>query len=133
MATIEMRVGSLAQLYDALDPSPFRDRCLDPEAERYLLECAGDVPPPEALRLLIHLPESAHGNEQDAVQAVHSHFSASLRQLERRHRHRRRRDGFIRPRPVRAPGRRLQADRPGTAPRVHPLPVRSAPQPRLHR
>jgi hypothetical protein len=88
MGTIEIRVGSLAQLYDALDPSPFRDRGLDPGADRYIIECAGDFPANEDLRLQIQVPDSMRGHERDAEEAVRRHFSASLRQVERRHRRR---------------------------------------------
>ena len=34
---IEVHVGELKQLFDAIDPSPFRDRDLDPKAEEFIL------------------------------------------------------------------------------------------------
>ncbi len=36
-AVIEVHVGELRQLFDAIDPSPFRDRDLDPKAEDFIL------------------------------------------------------------------------------------------------
>ena len=33
MPAIEMRIDSLPQLFDSLDPAPFHDRALDREAE----------------------------------------------------------------------------------------------------
>ena len=41
MATIEIRIRSLAQLFDSLDPAPFQERALDRNAESYILACAG--------------------------------------------------------------------------------------------
>jgi hypothetical protein len=35
-AVIEVHVGELKQLFDAIDPSPFRDRDLDPKAEEFM-------------------------------------------------------------------------------------------------
>ena len=36
-AVIEVHVGELKQLFDAIDPSPFRDRDLDPKAEEFIV------------------------------------------------------------------------------------------------
>lgn len=38
MPAIEMRIDSLPQLFDSLDPAPFHDRALDREAEAWLRE-----------------------------------------------------------------------------------------------
>jgi hypothetical protein len=54
---IEVRVREVAQLFNSLDPSPFHERDLDPDAEDYIVgyarELAGDRPP----RLVVHLGE----------------------------------------------------------------------------
>ena len=34
---IEVRVGELRQLFNAIDPSPFRERDLDPRAEEFIV------------------------------------------------------------------------------------------------
>ena len=39
MPAIEMRIDSLPQLFDSLDPAPFHDRALDREAEAWLIVC----------------------------------------------------------------------------------------------
>jgi hypothetical protein len=36
-AVIEVHIGELKQLFDAIDPSPFRDRDLDPKAEEFIV------------------------------------------------------------------------------------------------
>ena len=43
-AVIEVHVGELRQLFDAIDPSPFRDRDLDPKAEDFIVGWAKDLP-----------------------------------------------------------------------------------------
>ena len=41
---IEVRVAELRQLFNAIDPSPFRERDLDPDAEKFILDWARDLP-----------------------------------------------------------------------------------------
>ncbi len=53
---IEVRVERLAQLFNSLDPSPFRNRDIDQDAEAYILDWARELPRDAALVLNIHLP-----------------------------------------------------------------------------
>jgi hypothetical protein len=50
---IEVRVAELRQLFNAIDPSPFRERDLDPRAEEFIVEWARELPrdAPLALRV----------------------------------------------------------------------------------
>ena len=41
---IEVRVGELKQLFNAIDPSPFREKDLDPNAEEFIVGWAKDAP-----------------------------------------------------------------------------------------
>ena len=41
---IEVRVAELRQLFNAIDPSPFRERDLDPHAEQFIVDRARDLP-----------------------------------------------------------------------------------------
>ena len=41
---IEVRVRELRQLFNAIDPSPFNERDLDPSAEEFILEWAREAP-----------------------------------------------------------------------------------------
>ena len=54
-AVLEVRVGESKQMYDALDPAPFRERNLDPKAEEYIVDndktAAFDVAAPSPTRL----------------------------------------------------------------------------------
>ena len=55
---IELRVEDVAQLFDTLDPFPFRDRDLDKEAEEYIVGWARELPQAVSIRIRVHLPES---------------------------------------------------------------------------
>ena len=54
-ALLEVRVGELWQLFDQLDPSPFKERDLDPAAARFIIGWAQEVPSDAPLALLVHL------------------------------------------------------------------------------
>lgn len=74
MAIIEIRIRSLAQLFDSLDPSPFHQRGLNRDAASYIVDCAAEHAPNEPLRLLIHVPDRVRPHVADATQAIRSHF-----------------------------------------------------------
>ena len=41
---IEVHVAELKQLFNAIDPSPFRERDLDPNAEEFIVGWAKEAP-----------------------------------------------------------------------------------------
>jgi hypothetical protein len=86
MADIEIRIRSLEQLVESLDPAPFYDKSLDPDAERYLLECAEELAGAAHLRLVVHAPAALRAHEADIVAAVHGHFRREHALAERRYR-----------------------------------------------
>lgn len=94
MPTIEIRIRSLAQLFDALDPAPLQERALDRNVESFILASAGTHRPKEPLRLLVHLPESLRAHAADATDAIHEHFRRAHAQGERNFRRRLRIGGF---------------------------------------
>jgi hypothetical protein len=76
---IEVRVAELRQLFNAIDPSPFRERDLDPNAEQFVVDWARDLPGDAPLALRVHL-ERCPGRADEATllgQAIHQHFKAS--------------------------------------------------------
>jgi hypothetical protein len=86
-AVIEIRVAELRQLFNSIDPSPFRERDLDPRAEEFIVEWARELPHDAPLALLVHL-ERACGPEDEAAMlgdAIHEYFArralGSRRQL----------------------------------------------------
>jgi hypothetical protein len=56
--TIEIQVEELAQLFNLLDPFPFRERDLDKDAEEFIVGWAREFPGNLPLRILIHLPKN---------------------------------------------------------------------------
>ena len=83
---IEVRVAELRQLFNAIDPSPFRERDLDPRAEEFIVEWARDLPRDAPLTLLVHL-ERACGPEDEATMlgdAIHGYFKQRALDSQRR-------------------------------------------------
>jgi hypothetical protein len=92
-AAIEVRVTELRQLFNAIDPSPFRQRDLDPRAEEFIVDWARDLPASRPWGLVVHLERPA-GRVDEAValrEAIHEYFAQrviasrrTLRELFRR-------------------------------------------------
>jgi len=53
---IDLRLERLQQLANSMDPSPFPRRDLDPDAERYIVEAARELPAGEPWALTLWLP-----------------------------------------------------------------------------
>lgn len=66
-AIIEVHVGELKQLFDAIDPSPFRERDLDPKAEEFIVGWAKDLPRNASLALVVDLDREAGLPDEPAV------------------------------------------------------------------
>jgi hypothetical protein len=83
---IEVRVAELRQLFNAIDPSPFRERDLDPRAEEFIVEWARDVPRDARLALLVHLERSAGRTDEAALlgESVHEYFKQRAMDARRR-------------------------------------------------
>lgn len=85
---IDVRVESLDGLYSALDPSPFRQRDLDPRAVEHIVQWASDAPPKAPLELCISVTEHAdrEATEADTQAAVRTFFTYEGDLLERQYR-----------------------------------------------
>jgi len=75
-AVIEVHVGELRQLFNSIDPSPFRSRDLDPKAEEFIVGWAKDLPRNVALALVVDLDRQAGLRDEAAVlrDAIHEFF-----------------------------------------------------------
>jgi hypothetical protein len=84
--TIEVRVAELRQLFNAIDPSPFRERDLDPRAEEFIVDWARDLPRDVPLALRVHLERSAGWADEAELlrQAIHQYFQARAAGARRR-------------------------------------------------
>jgi hypothetical protein len=76
-ALIEVHVGELKQLFNAMDPAPFRDRDLDPNAEEFIVDWSREVEGDRPLALVVHLSREPARPGDAAVlqQAVHEFFA----------------------------------------------------------
>jgi hypothetical protein len=52
---IEVHIGELNQLFNAMDPAPFRERDLDPNAEEFIVGWAKELHHDRPLALVVHL------------------------------------------------------------------------------
>src|SRR5262245_25812407 len=76
-ALIEVHVAELKQIFNSLDPTPFRERDLDPRAEEFIAGWAREIPSDKPLGLLIHVDKEDATADQIAIvrDAVREYFS----------------------------------------------------------
>ena len=76
-ALIEVHVAELKQIFNSLDPTPFRERDIDPRAEEFIAGWAREISPDKPLGLLIHVDnEGATGEQISTVKdAVRDYFA----------------------------------------------------------
>lgn len=85
-AVIEVRVAELRQLFNSIDPSPFRERDLAPAAEAFIVDWSREMPAGAPLALLVHLDRSAGAADETALLegAIHQFFAAESESARRR-------------------------------------------------
>jgi hypothetical protein len=83
---IEVRVVELRQLFNSIDPSPFRERDLAPAAEAFIVDWSREVPSDAPHALLVHLDRSVGPPDETALlgDAVHQFFAAEAEASRRR-------------------------------------------------
>lgn len=76
-AVIEVRVERIAQLFDALDASPYPRKDLAPAIEEFIVDWARELPRSQPVRIVVHLPadETASG----AARQLSAQFSNFFR------------------------------------------------------
>ena len=87
-SAIQVRIHDLRQLFNSIDPSPFRERDLDPDCEEFIVSWAREMAPDRDLRVEIRIDREQPPPElaADVPSAVRSHFAreAGLQDLRRR-------------------------------------------------
>ena len=73
---IEVRVDDISQLFDTLDPFPFRERDLDAHAEEFIVGWARELPRKQLIRIVVHVPQSELQREhaQELGSALNRYF-----------------------------------------------------------
>jgi hypothetical protein len=76
-SVIEVRIRELSQLFNSLDPSPFRERDLDDDAEDFIVGWAQELPVNKTFRVIIHLPmdEARKVDEHELAVAISNYFA----------------------------------------------------------
>lgn len=74
---IEMRLRTVMQIFNSLDPSPFHEKDLDPDAEAYITDIVQDFPLAQPMKIVIHLPcrEAECEEARTLEHAIQNHFS----------------------------------------------------------
>ncbi len=76
VATIEIRVERVAQLFDTLDPLPVPQRDLAKTTEDFIVGWARELPHGKPLCIVVHLPlaEAAETTSREVRDALHNYF-----------------------------------------------------------
>lgn len=86
---IEIHLAELKQLFNAIDPAPFREKDLDPKAEEFIVDWARELPANAPLTLVVRLDRRAGLPDEvqvlgDAVSQYFGMRSQASRQRLRR-------------------------------------------------
>ena len=93
---IKVHLGSLSQLFDSLDPSPFHVRDLDRKASTYIVESARDIPRDAKIGLVLYVDEPARPADDGRIvgDAVRDHYAREA-DYTRRHLRRMIKQGWV--------------------------------------
>lgn len=82
---IELRLHDINQLFNSMDPSPFREKDLDIQAEEFIVDWARELPRSDPLLLTLHLEKTLEAgmNAQTIAEAVRNHFRYRAEQSAR--------------------------------------------------
>lgn len=73
---LELYLAETRQLFNSMDPAPFRERDLDPKATAYIIDWAREAPSSRPLSLILHLGRESAAADNAAMvsEAVHEYF-----------------------------------------------------------
>lgn len=82
---IELVLSDVKQLFNSFDPSPFREKELDQNAQEYIFNAVGDIPVKEPVELVVYLPPVMSTPEMEEAIAfgIHNHFRIQLAYAEK--------------------------------------------------
>lgn len=75
-SVLNLYLADMRQLFDSMDPAPFRERDLDPKAVDYIVDWAREAPADVPLGMVVHLGQesSTAGDAAMLSDAVHEYF-----------------------------------------------------------
>jgi hypothetical protein len=72
---IELRIVTLGELFNSMDPTPFQHRDLDKDAEEFLESWAMEFPQHSSFRIIIHIEQAPPEDPLPLViDAIHNYF-----------------------------------------------------------
>jgi hypothetical protein len=84
---LELRVNELKQLFDSMDPAPFRERDLDPRAEEFIVGWARELHARTTPALAVHVEKGARLEDVALLQEAVSEFFRNRALAKRRELH----------------------------------------------
>ncbi|NDA10532.1 MAG: hypothetical protein EBZ07_06775 [Verrucomicrobia bacterium] len=74
---IEVKVQNLQQIFNSIDPSPFHERDLDPEAEEFIVSWAQEHNLKRPFKLVVHLGQTTDRAEAERILqgAIRNYFN----------------------------------------------------------
>jgi hypothetical protein len=86
---IEIVLNSVMQIYNSLDPSPFKERELNGNAEEYIYNAVDEIPRKKPIEMVVYLPEQeiTHDTAITLPASIRNHFeyksALSVREFSR--------------------------------------------------
>lgn len=72
---VELKLREARQLFNSLDPAPFREKDLDNAAEEYIVSAVRELGLRRAMRLIVHLPSDAlNGENEESIESAIRHY-----------------------------------------------------------
>lgn len=72
---VELKLRDQAQLFNSLDPSPFRERDIDPDAAEYIVDAVRELHGHRQVKLVVYLPGPHEENLQENLQeSIRNYF-----------------------------------------------------------
>lgn len=73
---VKITLSTVQQLFNNLDPAPFKEKELDSDAEEYIYAWFEEIPFDQKVKIIVYLPLSLISNEvtENIRQAVKNHF-----------------------------------------------------------
>jgi hypothetical protein len=73
---LDLYLADTRQLFNSMDPAPFRQRDLDPNAAAYIVDWAEEAPAGQPLGMVLHLGSGAPSEADAAIvrESVHEYF-----------------------------------------------------------
>lgn len=81
---LEVRLREVSQLFDEMDPAPFRDKGLNHHLEEYLVDSVKELPSRVLRELVLYIDHAPFADGGETIgAAIHDHFSRRSTHLQR--------------------------------------------------